>query len=203
MQRAELREREKREADALFFIVNKVTFLWALRRTLWTRFVIGWMGKWCIRYKNMAGRWRHCLFSFKARARSPKVKGVEKVWLINCSIEALDELFCERVVDLHSVEGHDECFSTHYFHLRLDSSETGRFFFLFVHFSVRLSWWNAPQKSLVILKLHPFPPGKGRAGTYYSLYAKSHPFFSKPSDLFRKNACFNSSQDIVSSVYCT
>lgn len=34
MQRAELREREKREADALFFIVDKVTFPWALRRTL-------------------------------------------------------------------------------------------------------------------------------------------------------------------------
>lgn len=136
MQRAELREREKREADALFFIADKVTFPWALRRTLWT---IGWMGKLFVRYRNMAGRWRRCLFSFKARARSPKVKGVEKVWLINCSTKVLDELACECVVELHSVEEHDGCFP----HIICIWDWIEGFV---VHFQVHLSWWNTPQK---------------------------------------------------------
>lgn len=79
----------------------------------------------------------YCLF--KARARSPKGKGADKVWLINCSIEAFDEIDCQRVFELHSVEGYDGCFSTHYVYLRLDQG-------FFVHFQVQLPWWNAPQK---------------------------------------------------------
>lgn len=49
-----------------------------------------------------------------------KLKEWEKVRLMNCSIEVLDELACECVVELHSVEEHDGCFSTHYLYLRLD-----------------------------------------------------------------------------------
>ncbi len=63
----------------------------------------------------------------------------EKFWLINCSIEAFDEIDCQRVFELHSVEGHDGCFSTHYVYLRLDRG-------FLVQFQVHLSWWNAPQK---------------------------------------------------------
>lgn len=101
--------------------------------------IFNWMKGETVRYRNMAGRWHRCLFSFKARARSPKGKGAEKVWLINCSIEAFDEIDCQRVFELHSVEEHDGCFSTHYVYLRLDRG-------FFVHFQVHLSWWNAPQK---------------------------------------------------------
>lgn len=55
-----------------------------------------------------------------------------QVWVMNCSVEASDEL-----VELHSVEGHEECFSTHYVCL-----ETG----LRVFCPCSGAWWNAPQK---------------------------------------------------------
>lgn len=126
----------------------------------------------------MAGRWHRCLFSFKARARSPKGKGAEKVWLINCSIEAFDEIDCQRVFELHSVEEHDGCFSTHYVYLETGSR-------VFCPLSGAFIMVERPTKIIPItLKLHPFPPGWAR--TYYSLYAESHPF-SKASDPCKKN----------------
>lgn len=118
MQRTKLREREKREANALFFIADSHLSVSPEKDTL--NKISNWMNGETVQYRNMAGQWRHCLFSFKARARSPKGKEVEKVWLMNRLIEAFHELDCQRVFELHSVEGHDGCFSTHYVYLRLD-----------------------------------------------------------------------------------
>ncbi len=94
-----------------------------------------WMNGETVRYRNMAGHGAAVYFHLKHVQDLQK----EKFWLINCSIEAFDEIDCQRVFELHSVEGHDGCFSTHYVYLRLDRG-------FLVQFQVHLSWWNAPQK---------------------------------------------------------
>lgn len=180
MQRAELREREKREADALFFIV---TFPWALRRTLWTRFLIGWMGKRFVRYSNMAGRWRHCLFSFKARARSPKVKGVEKVWLITVRSKRLMNSSVNVWLNCIALKGMMSVFP----HIFFIWDWTEVFFSLCQLLGAFIKVLCPTKKSLVVLKLHPFPPGKGSCRDILQFVCLIPPFFSKPGDLLRKN----------------